>query len=132
MSKFTSIEMSDLVALHPKVESHKFLGMFEHVCYKPTNSKIESYRNYYNASEAEVLIRLSEEPEENFEQCISANKELQITDNNAEYRMDLCLSHDCCFAAFQVFQLRQGEYTPVSKLRILEGEKAKSFENLLA
>ena len=128
MSKFSSIEISNLVALHPKVEIRRFMGLFERVCYQPTRSRIESYRNYYGAREAQVFQQIAEA--EDPRGCLTAATEMQ-TSATQDYRVDLCMSSDCQFAAFQVFELRRGAYVPYSKLRFLEGEEAKVFENLL-
>lgn len=129
MSKFSAIEISSLVALHPKVEIHKFLGLFERVCYQPTRSSIESYRNFYDEPEAELLQRIAEA--EDPRQCLGESLEIR-TSADQRYRLDLCMSSDCQFAAFQVFECQHGEYVPYSKLRFLEGDQARVFESLLA
>lgn len=129
MSKFNSIEISRLVALHPDVEVSKLLGLFERVSYRPTHSRIESYRNYYGQHEAEVLQEIAEAEEPSH--CLSTAAELQ-TVADGDYRLDLCMSADCMFAAFQVFELKGDGYEPYSKLRFLVGESARVFENLLA
>lgn len=129
MSKFNAIEISSLVSLHPKVETHKLFGLFERVQYQPTHSKIESYRNYYSASEASIFQQIADAPHP--EQELAHLDEMQ-TNPEGSYRVDLCLSHDCKFAAFQVFERRNDEFVPFSKLCFLEGELASKFENLLA
>lgn len=129
MSKFNTIEISNLVALHPKVEVHKFLGLFERVSYLPTRSNIESYRNYYDAREADVLQKIAEGDDP--QTALEAAEEMQ-TSNNGNYRLDICMSKDCQFAAFQVFEREHGEFVPYSKLCFLEGNQAQVFENLLA
>lgn len=131
MSKFSAIEISQLVALHPKVNNQKLFGLFERVRYVPTGSKIESYRNYYSAADAETLIRLSETSDDAIAQDLSNCSELPLSQEQ-DYRMDLCKSDDCQFVAFQVFRKKMGEYEAASKLRILEGELALKFENILA
>lgn len=129
MSKFNTIEISNLVALHPKVEVHKFLGLFERVSYLPTRSNIESYRNYYDAREADILQKIAEGDDP--QTALEAADEMQ-TSNNGNYRLDICMSKDCQFAAFQVFEREHGEFVPYSKLCFLEGNQAQVFENLLA
>ena len=129
MSKFRTIGISSLVALHPKVEIHKFLGMFERVNYQPTHSAISSYRNYYNVREAELLQQIADT--EQPAQGQASVTEIHTADNG-DYRLDLCMSADCEFVAFQVFVRKRGEYEPFSKLCFLEGESARIFEDLLA
>ena len=129
MSKFNSIEISNLVALHPKVEVHKFLGLFERVSYQPTHSLIESYQNYYDAPDADVLQKIAEgdDPKETLEAAMEMN-----TVQTGDYRLDLCISKDRMFAAFQVFERQSDKFVPYSKLCFLEGDSANMFENLLA
>lgn len=129
MSKFNTIEISNLVSLHPKVEKHKFFGFFERVCYQPTRSSIESYRNYYDIREADILQQIAEGDDP--KTTLEAATEMQ-TSENGDYRLDICLSEDCQFAAFQVFERKQGEFVPYSKLCFLEGAQAEAFEDLIA
>lgn len=129
MSKFNTIEIANLVALHPKVEVHKYFGLFERVTYAPTRSNIESYRNYYNVYEADVLQKIAEGDDPKV--ILEAAEEMQ-TSSNGNFRLDICLSRDCQFAAFQVFERQHDEFVPYSKLCFLEGGQAQVFENLLA
>lgn len=129
MSKFNTLEISSIVSLHPKVEHHKFLGLFEHVLYQPTHSNIESFRNFYGAYEADVLQQIAESDDP--EMKLDAASELSTSDAG-NYRLDLCMSQDCQFAAFQVFERQNGEYYPYSRLCILEGRQAEAFEKILA
>lgn len=129
MSKFNSIGISSIVALHPKVEIHKFFGLFERVSYQPTHSAIVSYRNFYGLQEAQVFLQIAET--EDPTSCLKNAEEMQTVEDG-DYCLDLCMSKDCQFAAFQVFERKKGEYIPYSKLRFLEGDSARIFENLLA
>lgn len=129
MSKFHTIEIADLVALHPHVEISKFLGFFEHVFYQPTHSNIESYRNYYAKTDANTLADIAEA--EHPTQLMEQVSEMHTSTSN-DYRLDLCMSADHQFAAFQVFARKQDAYVPYSKLCFLEGNCAAQFENLLA
>ena len=131
MSNFDAIEMSKHVALHPKVEARKFLGLFgRQYQYVPTHSRLSSYRNYYNATDGESFLHLSEATAEVISQQIRSIGERNTTDNG-EYRLDMCLSADACFVAFQVYKLQGGDYVPVSIIRFLEGDDARNFEQLL-
>jgi len=129
MSKFNTIEIANLVSLHPKVEKRNFLGFFEHTFYQPMHSDIESFRNYYDAREADILQQIAEgdDPAETLDAASEMN-----TSNDGDYRLDLCISEDRQFAAFQVFACEHGEYIPYSRLCFLEGRQAEAFERLLA
>lgn len=129
MSKFNTIGISNLVALHPKVEIHKFFGFFERVCYQPTHSSIESYRNFYDIREADILQQIAEGNDP--KTALETAEEIH-TSENGDFRLDICLSKDCQFAAFQVFERKQDEFIPYSKLCFLEGAQAQAFENLIA
>lgn len=129
MSKFSTIEISRLVSLHPKVERYSFLSFFEHACYLPTRSNIRSYRNYYDAREACLLQQIAEgnDPRTTLETVVGMQ-----SSPSGDYRLDFCLSKDCQFAAFQVFERQSGEFVPYSKLCFLEGSQAQALENLIA
>lgn len=127
MSKFSNIQIAEIVALHPQVEVHKFFGLFEYATYQGTHSRIESYRNFYNKPEALSLVHIADAPKESL---LSASELQANPDGN--YRVDLCISKDCKFAAFQVFERKGSDFEPFSKLCILEGEEASTFEKLLA
>lgn len=129
MSKFNAIEISGLVSLHPKVETRKFLGLFEQTRYQPTHSCIESYRNFYDAHEAEVFQQIADSNET--KDILQTATEMQTSDHG-DYRLDLCMSKDCQFAAFQIFERKQDQFVPYSKLCFLEGIQAEAFNNLLA
>lgn len=129
MSKFNSIEISSIVSLHPKVEVHKFFGVFEHVCYSPTRSSIQSFRNYYDADAANILRDIA--TDSNTRTTIADIEEMR-TSENGNYRLDICISKDCRFVAFQLFERRSTSFEPYCNLCILEGEQARAFENLLA
>lgn len=129
MAKFSTIEISSLVSLHPKVEFYRFFRLFERVFYMPTRSSIESYRNYYNVREAELLLQIAD----GVDPCSTLDSaEKMPVSPNGNYRLDFCLSEDCQFAAFQVFERHSDEFVPYSKLCFLEGSQAKALEKLIA
>lgn len=129
MSKFSTIEISRLVSLHPKVERHSFLSFFEHACYLPTRSDINSYRSYYDAPEAGLLQQIADGSDPKATLVTASGMQ---SSPNGDYRLDLCLSKDCQFAAFQVFERQSDEFVPYSKLCFLEGSQAQALENLIA
>ncbi len=132
MSKFEALEMSQHVALHPRVEAQKFLGLFgQHYLYTPTRSRISSFSNYYDTNDGEAFLRISEASEEEICEQINRMGERQVT-GQGEYRLDLCISADARFVAFQLYHRQRGEYQAVSIIRFLEGDTAQCFEQLLA
>lgn len=132
MSKFNEIEMSQIVICHPHVEQHKILGIFGNkVRYQPTKSLISSYRNYYNAKDGATFLTICEASSATTEECILASQEMKTTENG-DFRVDLCISDDAQFVAFQVFERQKDEYNPISTIKFLEGDVAEKFEQLLA
>lgn len=128
MSKFDSIEIATIVALHPKVARHRFFGLFDRVYYQPTHSHIESYRNFYNSQEAKYLQEIAESKDPSA--LLTEAHDLQTSDQGS-FCLDFCMSKDHNFIAFQVFEHNKQELIPFSKLCILEGAAARSFESLL-
>jgi len=129
MSKFNSIEISSIVSLHPRVEHNKHFGLFESVRYTPTRSSISSFRNYYSANDAKVLTDIAAGGDAR--KAMNQMKEIS-TQNEGKYRLDICISADCRFVAFQVFERQDKTFQPCSQLCFLEGDEASAFENLLA
>lgn len=128
MSKFNTIEISHLVGLHPKVESTKFLGLFERVVYQPTHSPIHSFRNYYDSQAANILLQISETASR--QESLQRLSEIK-TETSGNYRLDLCISDDHNFVAFQVFERQSTTFVPFTTLCFLEGPNAMAFEDIL-
>lgn len=132
MSKFSLIELSNTVALHPKVSIVKgFFGLTEKAVYTPTRSKIESYENYFNHEVGMEIKQIIDAPIEKVEETINSLPDFK-NEANGDIRMDICISHDHRFVAMQLNQLSGEKYEPISKVCFLEGDPAEKFEAKLA
>ena len=132
MSRFSLIEMSETVELHPKVSIVKgFLGLRKKAIYSPTKSEIESYENYFNKEVGMQIKQIIDAPTDKVEETIQSLPDFE-SENRGEIRMDICISHDHKFVAMQLYHLQGEKYEPMSRISFLEGDTAELFEAKLA
>jgi len=130
MSKFFALDMAHEVSKHPQIKSTSgIFGHFKTVIYVPTESKMESYSNYYKESDARLLKNLIECPDEEIEQKISALSETDSI-NEANFRLDLCISQDAQFVAMQLNHVADGVITHITPIRYFVGQMAQRVEEI--
>ncbi len=132
MSKFSLIELSNTVVLHPNVSVVKgFFGFSEKAIYTPTRSKIESYENYFTKEVGLAIKQIIDAPTDKIEETIESLPDFAC-EEKGDIRMDICISHDHKFVAMQLNENDGKEYQPFSKVCFLEGKSAEMFEAKLA
>lgn len=129
MSRFEAIDLSQAVAQCGKVKRQRSL-FGTHTVYLPTSSRIDSYRNYFGEQEGSSLLQLAKAQTEETTSILEQLNELK-TDDKGTIRMDLCISRDHQFIAFQLFRQSAEAYTPISKVTYLEGHSAELLEDKL-
>ncbi len=126
MAKVSKLDMAQEVLSHSNITTQKtFLG--EKVIYTPTGSKVKAYQREYSTSDGELAARLLTAPEGKLEQ-MAAKARGVIKPAIGSIRIDMCISADRQFAAFQVFKFVNLVYQRDSDVIIYEGYNA----NLLA
>ncbi len=132
MAKFYALEMAKEVAHHPLIKKTKgIFGMFSRVIYTPTSSAMESYSNYYNETTAKQFQTLIDSKDEDLTKSLSPLINTQCEDS-ANFRLDLCISHDCRFIAMQLNHVADGIITHITPIRYFEGDQAKMIEDIFA
>ena len=132
MSRFSLIELSETVELHPKVLVKKgIFGLSKKAYYSPTKSQIESYENYFCKEVGMQIKQIIDAPIEKVDETIQSLPDFE-NQKTGDVRMDICISHDHKFVAMQLYRLENGNYEPFSKISFLEGESAELFEAKLA
>jgi len=130
MSKFSALEMSKEVAKHPMIsKSHGIFGHFQHAIYKPTDSQVESYSNYYSKSDAEQIRDFINSSDQVLDEEIAAFPQMS-SDTNSAFRLDLCISHDCQFLAMQLNHVSETGIIHITPIRFFEGAQAQKVEDL--
>ena len=100
-----------------------FFGLFNHLVYAPTDSRLNFTCRYYAPilrEELKELFALGGQVLENrlakmnrFEQAVNGN-----------LLVECCVSADKEFAALQLKHFEQIDYQPISEVRFLQGESA--------
>lgn len=130
MSKFYALKMAQEVAMHPMIKKKdRLFGLLHNVVYKPTDSIIESYSNYYTEEDALLFKNLIESSEEQFNDNIKMLTNVNCAPN-AKFRLDLCISHDGKFVAMQLNHVTEDSTTHITSIRYFEGEKAEKVDNI--
>ncbi len=131
MSKFYALNMAQEVAKYPQIANKDtFFGLIHQTVYQPTQSKVESFSNYYNAENGQVFRELIECPKEQLNQLLDTLQETH-QDKEGKYRLDLCISEDCKFVAMQLNEVKGSNTFHLTPIRYFEGKEAESVENLL-
>jgi len=131
MAQFFALEMAKEVANHPHINSTKgIFGKFRHVVYTPTSSTMESYSNYYNEAIArQIQTLINSKAEVELQQSLTPLLNTKCEDS-ADFRLDLCVSHDSKFIAMQLNHVADGVITHITPIRYFEGEEAQMVEDI--
>ena len=130
MSKFYAIKMAEEVASHPNILKESFFfGLFHHVKYKPTGSKIESFSNFYKDTDAQLFKNLIESKEGQLESNVASLKEAYCTDDSS-FRLDICVSKDGQFIAMQLNHIADDTLTHITPIRYFEGTEAITVDKI--
>lgn len=131
MSKFNALRMAQEVAKYPQIAIRdSFFGLFSETVYKPTESKVESYSNYYDADNGLVFRRLIECPDEHLSEMLQSLHETH-QDKQGRFRLDLCISEDCRFIAMQLNEVSAESVHHLTPIRYFEGKEAEQVEDLI-
>ena len=130
MSRFFALKMAEEVANHPMIakENHLF-GLLHDVVYKPTESKMESFSNYYKESDAQLFKNLIECKSDQLESTVNSLKDAYCTDDSS-FRLDLCVSKDGQFIAMQLNHIANDVTTHITPIRYFVGKEALQVDKI--
>lgn len=129
MSKFFALNMAREVAKHPSIKQRHYLfGLIHSTVYVPTNSAVESYSNYYNEADARLFKNLIESPSDQLQANVESLTKVECTPG-ANFRLDLCISHDGQFVAMQLNHVVNEVVTHITPIRYFEGKDAETVDN---
>lgn len=130
MSKFYALKMAQEVASHPMISQQDHLfGLIHDVVYKPTESKVESYSNYYTEEDARLFKNLIESKENDLNVSLNPLENV-MCNSKSMFRLDLCVSHDSRFIAMQLNHVNGDEITHITPIRYFEGEDALAVNEI--
>lgn len=128
MAKISKLEMGAEVLSNDNITTRKsFFG--ETVIYTPTSSKVKGYQKEYSSSDGQLAQRILSADEGKLESLLmQARGALKPAIGNT--RIDMCISTDRQFAAFQVFKFVNLSYHRDSAVKIYEGDRAQFLADL--
>ena len=130
MSKFYALKMAQEVANHPMIAEHAHLfGLIHNVVYKPTDSKMESYSNYYTEEDARLFKNLIESKDADLKVSLNPLEKV-MCNSESMFRLDLCISHDSRFIAMQLNHVNGKDITHITPIRYFEGEEALAVNEI--
>ncbi len=129
MAKVKKLDMGAEVLNNNNITTRKsFFG--ETVIYTPTGSKVKGHQFEYTASDGQILQSLLNAPEAKLEKLVEgARGKLAVAIGST--RLDMCVSADRQFAAFQLFKFLNLTYQRDSEVKIYEGASAKLLADLI-
>jgi len=101
-----------------------FLGLFHHLVYTPTNSRITDYARYYGLIVRDELRDLFSLEDDKFVQRLSKLTTYEEA-VNGNVLVEGHVSADKQFVSLRLYLYEQIDYRPVSKTYFLQGEAAQ-------
>lgn len=128
MANLRKLEMGQEVLNHSNITTQKSL-LGEKVIYTPTGSKVKAYQREYSSSDGQLAQRILNAPEGNIEPLVAKARGV-IKAAIGSTRIDMCISTDRQFAAFQMFKFLNLSYQRDSVVKFFEGDSAKLLADL--
>ena len=128
MASITKLDMSAEVLGHNNISTQKVIFGTK-VIYTPTGSKVKAYQREYADSDGKIVQRILSVSEEKLEKEVAQARGI-VSPAIGNTRLDMCISVDHQFAAFQVFKFANLSYHRASNVKIFEGSSAQLLANL--
>jgi len=128
MANLRKLDMGQEVLNHSNITTQKSL-LGEKVIYTPTGSKVKAYQREYSSSDGQLAQRILNAPEGNIEPLVAKARGV-IKAAIGSTRIDMCISTDRQFAAFQMFKFLNLSYQRDSVVKFFEGDSAKLLADL--
>ncbi len=117
--------LKEIVAQQPYItDQPSFFGLFHHLVYEPTNSRLEHIDRLYAPALREDMKELFALSDEAFGKRLNRLQRYGQA-VNGNMLVECYCSKDRMFAALRLMQFTQIDYQPVSEVRFLQGEAAK-------
>ncbi len=130
MANLNKLSMVNDVMTNPNISIHKtMLGLHTDYVYQPSDSKLTAYILEYNPTVGEKVEQLLQMPDTDI--STAADKcGVLVNTPIGHWHLEACISKDHRFAAFQLFRFSNFSYTPVTDVRIFEGDCAEKISAL--
>ena len=128
MAKVSKLEMAPQVLNHSNITIQKSL-LGEKVIYTPTGSRVKAYQREYASSDGQLLQRIFNASDDQLEALVEKARGV-VKSAIGSTRVDMCISADRQFAAFQMFKFLNLSYQRDGNVRIFEGYTANLIADL--
>lgn len=128
MAKVSKLEMAPQVLNHSNITIQKSL-LGEKVIYTPTGSRVKAYQREYASSDGQLLQRIFNASDDQLEALVEKARGV-VKSAIGSTRVDMCISADRQFAAFQIFKFLNLSYQRDGNVRIYEGYTANLIADL--
>ncbi len=128
MAKVSKLEMAPQVLNHSNITIQKSL-LGEKVIYTPTGSRVKAYQREYASSDGQLLQRIFNASDDQLEALVEKARGV-VKSAIGSTRVDMCISADRQFAAFQMFKFLNLSYQRDGNVRIYEGYTANLIADL--
>ncbi len=116
--------MANAVFSHANIKTEKkFFGSKTNVTYTKTNSPVVGICLEFSPTEGQKVQAIVGAPSNDLEATIQRMGHPKTSDNG-NFRLNICYSKDCEFAALHLQQFSGFEYHNVGEIRFAEGEEA--------
>jgi len=117
-------ENKTLTELSCITRKSSFFGLFHHLVYTPTNSRISDYSRYYSQLVRDEMRDLFSLEDSKFEQRLAKLPAYEEA-VNGNVLVEGHVSADKQFVSLRLYIYEQIDYRPVSKTYFLQGEAAQ-------
>ena len=117
-------ENKTLIELSCITRKSSFFGLFHHLVYTPTNSRISEYSRYYSHIVSDEMKDLFSLEDSKFEQRLSKLHAYEEA-VNGNVLVEGHISADKQFVSLRLYLYEQIDYRPVSKTYFLQGDAAQ-------
>lgn len=122
--EFQQQGLKEIVALQSYItRKSTFFGLFNHLVYAPTDSRLSFTSRYYAPALRGELKELFALEDQVLEKRLTKTNRYDQT-INGNLLVDCCVSADKNFVALQLKHFAQIDYQPISEVRFLQGEAA--------
>lgn len=129
MAKVSKLEMAPQVLNHSNITIQKSL-LGEKVIYTPTGSRVKAYQREYASSDGQLLQRIFNTSDDHQLEALVEKARGVVKSAIGSTRVDMCISADRQFAAFQMFKFLNLSYQRDGNVRIYEGYAANLIADL--
>ena len=117
-------EYKTLTELSCITRKSSFFGLFHHLVYTPTNSRITDYSRYYSHTVRDEMRDLFSQEDSKFEQRLAKLPAYEEA-VNGNVLVEGHVSADKQFVSLRLYLYEQIDYRTVSKTYFLQGEAAQ-------